>query len=136
VTSTLFEANDGGGGGGGSNGGPPAPAGPWLSSPQLPGFEAKALISDATAGRREAACIPEALCLSGALAGRPEIFVKVIGPRPNGYLWTQISRFTPSKVEIWLRQTSTGQTNYYLLPAVGAASDDVSGLQDREGFTP
>lgn len=140
VTTTLFEGADagggGGGGGGGGNGGPEPPAGTWLSSPELPGFEVKALINDATTGRREAACIPEALCLSGALSGRPEIFVKVIGPRPNGFLWTQVSRFTPSKVEIWLRQKSSGQINYYALTAVGATSDDVSGLQDREAFAP
>jgi len=141
VTTTLFGSADTGGGGGGGgddngSGAPAPPAGPWLSSPGLQGFEAKVLINNATAGRREADCIPETLCMSGALAGRPEIFVKVIGPRQNGFLWTQISRFTPSKVELWLRRTSSGQINYYKLSAVGAASDDVSGLQDREAFTP
>lgn len=135
VTATLFEsASDGGG-----NGSPPPPAGPWLSSPELPGFEAKVLINDTTPGSEEADCIPETLCASGALAGRPEIFVKVIGQpngRPNGFLWSQVSRFTPSKVEVWLRQISTGQINYYELAAVGPAEDNVSGLQDREAFSP
>jgi hypothetical protein len=37
-------------------------------------------------------------------------------------------------VEVWLRRIATGQTNHYLLDAVPAASDDVSGLQDRGAF--
>lgn len=115
---------------------PPPPDGPWLSAPGLPGFEAKVLIDGATQGARESDCVIETLCVSGALAGRPEIFVKVIGPRPNGFLWTQISRFTPAKVEVWLRKTSTSKINYYQLPPVGPEADDVSGLQDRGAFQP
>lgn len=120
---------------------PPAPpAGPWLASADLPGFEAKVRITprggEGIAGAAEPGCIVESLCVSGALPGRPEIFVKVIGPRPNGKLWTQISRFTPSQVEVWLRQVATGTVRYYRLDSVGSASDDVSGLQDREAFTP
>ena len=122
----------------GEPGPPPAPDGAWLRSPDLPGFEAKARITPTggapVAASLESECIPESLCLSGALAGRPELFVKVIGPRPNGYLWTQISRFTPSRVEVWLRRTATGTTKYYALDPIGAASDDVSGLQDRTAF--
>jgi hypothetical protein len=115
---------------------PPPPAGPWLSSPALPGFEVKVLISDSTPGGNVADCITETLCVSGALAGRAEIFVKVIGPRPNGFLWAQVSRFTPSKVEIWLRQIKTGKINYYALAPVPAGVDNVSGLQDRGAFQP
>ena len=130
ITVTLFAA------GGGGSGDPPPPAGPWLSSPALPGFDAKVLVNNSTTGNRETNCIPETLCVSAALAGRPEIFVKVIGPRPNGFLWSQISRFTPSKVEIWLRKTNSGQINYYVLDAVGSNEANVSGLQDREAFSP
>ncbi|HUP25192.1 MAG TPA: PPC domain-containing protein, partial [Thermoanaerobaculia bacterium] len=129
VTATLFGAGAG-------NGDPPPPPGPWLFSAALPGFEAKVLINNSTLGNRETDCISETLCVSGALAGRPEIFVKVIGPRPNGFLWSQLTRFTPSKVEVWLRKISTGQVNYYELAAVGPAEDNVSGLQDREAFSP
>ena len=129
VTATLFGQAD--------DAGPPEPPeGPWLSSPELPGFEAKVRINGSTPGAREPDCIAETLCASGALAGRPELFVKVIGPRPNGFLWAQLSRFTPSKVEVWLRQLANGQVNFYELPAVGPGSDDVSGLQDREAFSP
>jgi hypothetical protein len=115
---------------------PPPPPGPWLSSPSLPGFEAKVRIADSTTGNRESDCIVETLCVSGALAGRPEAFLKVIGPRPNGFLWAQISRFTPSRVEVWLRQVSTGEVRYYTLGPVSPTSDDVSGLQDRTAFLP
>jgi hypothetical protein len=129
VTATLFgQAGDGGA--------PEPPAGAWLSSPGLPGFEAKVRIAGSLAGVQEPDCIAETLCVSGALAGRPELFVKVIGPRPNGFLWAQLSRFTPSKVEVWLRQLANGQVNFYELLAVGPGSDDVSGLQDREAFSP
>jgi len=122
----------------GAGASPAAPDGPWLQSPGLPGFEAKARFVPVggvpIAANPESECIPESLCLSGALPGRPELFVKVIGPRPNGYLWTQISRFTPSRVEVWLRRTATGATRYYTLGPVDAASDDVPGLQDRTAF--
>lgn len=112
----------------------------WLSTPELPGYEFQVNITPAggatVQGRAEANCIVETFCASGALAGRPEVFVKVIGPRPNGFLWVQISRFTPSEVEVMVRQSSTGLVQEYTLPPVGALSDDVSGLQDREAFVP
>jgi uncharacterized repeat protein (TIGR01451 family) len=119
---------------------PEPPPGPWLTSPDLAGFEAKVRITprggEPVAGVAEPICVVESLCVSGALPGRPEVFVKVIGPRPNGKLWVQISRFTPSEVEVWLRQVATGIVRYYRLAPVGATSDDVSGLQDREAFDP
>ncbi|HUP42799.1 MAG TPA: hypothetical protein VM599_06265 [Thermoanaerobaculia bacterium] len=119
---------------------PDPPDGPWLAFAELAGFEAKVRITppsgEEVAGAAEPGCIVESLCVSGALPGRPEAFVKVIGPRPNGKLWTQISRFTPSAVEVWLRQLATDTIRYYRLDSVGPASDDVSGLQDREAFDP
>ncbi|MGD2114696.1 MAG: DUF11 domain-containing protein [Acidobacteriota bacterium] len=119
---------------------PQPPSGPWLAAPELSGFEAKVRITprggQPVAGAAEPVCIVETLCVSGALPGRPEVFAKVIGPRPNGKLWTQIARFTPSEVEVWLRQTATGTIRYYRLDSVGPASDDVSGLQDRQAFDP
>lgn len=116
----------------------PPPAGPWLSTPDLPGFEAQVRITGGSpiAGSLEGDCIPETLCVSGALAGRSEVFIKVIGPRPNGYLWAQISRFTPAMLEIWLRQTGSGEINYYILDAVGNDAADVPGFQDRQAFAP
>lgn len=113
----------------------------WLATPELPGFEFKVWITprlgQTVSGTAEP-CIPETLCVSGALEGRPEVFVKIIGPRPNGFLWVQISRFTPSTVEVWVRQLSTGETQEYFLRHVPAGFGhlDVSGLQDREAFLP
>lgn len=119
---------------------PPPPPGPWLSSPELSGFRAKARITPAghgpLAGGAVADCIAETLCVEGALAARPEAFLKVIGPRPNGYLWVQISRFTPSEIELWVEQTATAELRYYRLPAVGPGEADVGGLQDRQAFLP
>ena len=45
-------------------------------------------------------------------------------------------RFTPAKLEIWLRQTGSGEINYYLLDAIGNDATDVPGIQDREAFVP
>lgn len=119
---------------------PEPPVGAWLTSAALPGFEAKVQITprggEPVTGDLEPGCIAETLCVSGALGGRPEVFIKVIGPRPNGKLWTQISRFTPSQVEVWLHQPATGTVRYYRLDPVGPGSGDVSGLQDREAFDP
>ncbi len=119
---------------------PPPPTGDWLESAELPGFRAKVRVTPAgrepLAGRGADDCIAETLCVVGALDGRPEAFLKVIGPRPNGHLWVQVSRSTPSAVELWVEQTATGELRYYRLPAVGPGEADVSGLQDREAFTP
>jgi|CXWL01.1.fsa_nt_gi ELWxxDGT repeat protein len=120
--------------------GPPPPAGTsFFESPALPGFRVAVRI---TAGasvppvRRETSCIAETLCLSGAVPGRSEVFVRVVGPKPNGFLWPTLARFTSSQVEVWIEQKATGARQYYLLPGASADSDDLTGLFDREGFEP
>jgi hypothetical protein len=125
VTATT-PAGSGGGGG-------------YLTTPAIPNFRFKVRIFNSTtptAGTMESDCIPETLCVSGALAGRSEVFVRVVGPRPNGYLWPTLVRFTPSRVEVDVQQISTGITKTYVLPAVPSDSDELSGLQDRTGFQP
>jgi hypothetical protein len=120
----------GGGGGGG---------GDFLTSAAFPDFRFRVRIFNTTpplAGRKESDCIPETLCVSGAIPGRSEVFIRIIGPRPNGYLWPTIVRFTPSRVEVDVQQISTGITKTYVLPAVPPESDELSGLQDRTGFLP
>jgi Fibronectin type III domain len=120
-----------GGGGGGNDG--------YLTSSAIPNFRFKVRIfnqATPTAGSKESDCIPETLCVSGAVAGRSEVFLRVIGPRPNGYLWPTIVRFTPSRVEVDVQQISTGITKTYVLPAVPPESDVLTGLQDRTGFLP
>lgn len=117
---------------------PPPPAGSWITSPSLPGFRVKARITSGSEVRsvRSEPCIGETVCLSGAVPGRPELFVRVIGPRPNGYLWPNLVRFTTSKAEVWIEQLATGVVRYYLLEAVPRDSDELDGLVDRTGFQP
>lgn len=113
--------------------------GDWLTTSAFPDFRFRVRIfqtSTPLSGRKETDCIPETLCVSGAVAGRSEVFLRVIGPRPNGYLWPTIVRFTPSRVEVDIQQLSTGILKTYALPAVPPDSDDLSGLQDRTGFQP
>jgi hypothetical protein len=118
---------------------PDPPAGAWLTTPQIPAFQFKARI---TAGAStitpnvESDCLAETLCLSGALAGRSELFARVIGPRPNGFLWVNLVRFTTSQVEVWVQRRTGGDIRYYNLPAIPGDSDDLSGLVDKQAFTP
>ena len=115
---------------------PAPPAGPWLTTSELPGFRFKVRISGSLLGEKVNDCITETLCVSGALPGRSEVFVRVVGPRPNGYLWPILVKFTPSQVEVWIEQLSTGQINYYLLEGAGPDNDVLPGLFDRTGFLP
>lgn len=115
---------------------PAPPAGNWLTTPELPGFRFKARISNTRIATPVSDCVPETLCLAGAVADRTEIFVRIIGPRPNGFLWPQVVRFTVARVEVWIQEGTNGPINYYLLPGVSQDSDVLDGLVDREGFRP
>ena len=121
-------------------GNPAPPAGPWLTTTEVDDFEFKVRITppgdSPIAGAKVNDCIEDTLCVRGAVAGRSEVFLRVIGPRPNGFLWPTVIRFTPSQVEVWVRQTSTGQINYYLLEAQSPDNEVLEGLNDRTGFLP
>jgi hypothetical protein len=138
---TLQSAGDSGGGGGGGGGGDDCPAG-YIeddSSAVLEGFCFKVTITAGggpIATRQESDCIEETVCISGALPGRSEVFLRVIGPRPNGFLWPTLLRFTPSDVTVEILQKATGITKTYNLPAIPPGIDVIDGLQDREGFEP
>jgi hypothetical protein len=67
----------------------------------------------AVAARKEPECIEETICVSGAIAGRSELFIRIIGPRPNGFLGPTLVRFTPSEVEVAITQLSSGVTQTY-----------------------
>lgn len=125
------------------SGGPPPPPPPpsdgFFSDPSYPDFRFRVTIGepgDQRTGTREPSCLPETVCVSGALPGRSEAFLRIIGPRPNGFLWPTIVRFTPSRLVVDVRQVSTGETQTYVLPAVPPGVDDLPGLQDRTGFLP
>ena len=118
---------------------PPAPLGDWLSSATLPGYSFKVRISTGSgslAGTQETSCIPETLCVSGALPGRSEVFLRVVGPKPNGRMWPTLVKFSTSTVEVWVRQDSSGEIRYYRLEGARPGYDELPGLFDRDGFAP
>jgi hypothetical protein len=110
----------------------------FVSHPNVPGFQFKVTIRGATAiaGRLEPTCLPETVCVSGAIPGRPEVLLRVVGPRPNGLLWPTIVKFTTAEVEVVVRQVRTGQTKTYLLEGAAPGFDELTGLFDRNGFVP
>jgi hypothetical protein len=110
-----------------------------LTSLELPGFRAWVRITAAGPsiwGVQEPLCIPETLCASGALPGRTEVLVRVVGPKGNGFLWPTLVKLTTSQVEVWLEQTSTGEVQHYVLPGASPGNDALNGLFDRDGFRP
>ena len=112
--------------------------GEWFTDPQYPDFRFRAEITAGAQtfeGARENSCLRDTVCVSGAVPGRSEVFVRILGPRPNGYLWPTLVRFTPSQVRIEIEQISTGATKLYTLPAVPPGGDP-SAVQDRTGFEP
>ncbi len=115
---------------------PEPPAGAWLTTTALPGFQFKSRIDNTRIATKVNDCVPETLCLAGAISTRTEAFVRIIGPRPNGFLWPQVIRFTTSRVEVWIQKTAGGPINYYDLAAVPQNSDVLNGLVDRQGFLP
>lgn len=120
---------------------PPAPpAGAWLESEAIPGFRVKARITAHSGARqpvrKEPACIPETLCVSGAVPGRPELFVRIVGPKPNGHLWPTLVKLSTSTIEVWIEQKVTGILRYYRLQGASPESDELPGLFDRTGFLP
>lgn len=121
-------------------GDPPPPAGVTpLSSAEIPGFRFWVQIgedTEAVDGTMEPVCIPETVCVSGSLAGRSEVFLRVVGPKPNGYLWPTLVKFSTSRVQVWIEQISTGTVRYYDLAGATPGSSDLPGLFDREGFQP
>jgi ELWxxDGT repeat protein len=116
------------------SGAPRPPSGPWLSDRSLKGFQVKARLTSGGKSRalRLEPCVAGTLCLSGAVRGQTELLVRVAGPKPNGYLWPLLARFTPARVEVWIQQNKTGTVRYYRLEA----GSDLDGLVDRLGFKP
>lgn len=113
-------------------------SGDWFTDPQYPDFRFRVeLVAGAKVfeGAREDSCLPDTVCVSGALPGRSEVFIRILGPRPNGFLWPTLIRFTPSQVKVEMEQLSIGATKLYTLPAVPPGGD-LSAVQDRKGFEP
>jgi hypothetical protein len=119
-----------------SGGAPPPPATGAISSPEFPGYRFWVRINDVRTGTPLGDCIPDTVCVAGAIPTRAEVFLRVAGPKPNGYLWTYVVKFNTTKVEVWVRQLGTGETNYYSFPALGENTDVLPGLVDRTSFLP
>lgn len=118
---------------------PDPPPGPYLESERIKGFRFKVRITagnEVFDGAQLDDCIGETLCVSGALSGRSELFFRITGPRPNGFLWANLVRFTLARVEVWVEQTGTGMVNYYDLPALDRGDAELTGLVDMEAFSP
>jgi len=110
-----------------------------LQPAELPGYRVWVLITAngiVQPSRREPSCLPETLCLSGAIPGRSELFLRIVGPKPNGYLWPTLVRFSTSTIDVWIEQMATGVRQYYRLDGVSPDTSSLSGLFDRRGFTP
>ena len=124
-----------------ATGGPaPPPEIGWIEDAALSGFRVKVRIArgggQTIPGTKEPACIPETVCVSGALPGRSELFVRIVGPKPNGWLWPTLVKFSTSRIEVWLQQLSTGELRYYELRGASPGFDELPGLFDRFGFLP
>jgi hypothetical protein len=119
---------------------PPPPSDIWLHQPPPPGtaaFRTQVRItapgSEPILGSEEP-CLPETLCVSGALPGRTEVLVRIVGPKPNGRLWPTIVKLTTSQVEVWIENFVLGELRYYLLEGASPGNDVLPGLFDRSGF--
>ncbi|HSL84132.1 MAG TPA: trypsin-like peptidase domain-containing protein [Thermoanaerobaculia bacterium] len=111
----------------------------FLRTASLPGFKFKVEITaggETREGVKEEACIPETLCVSGAVAGRSEVFVRIVGPKPNGKLWPTLVKFTTSRVDVTVVQEATGEERRYVLDGAAPGIDVLPGLFDRGGFDP
>lgn len=111
----------------------------FFSDGQYPDFCFRVTITgaDPIEGVHEAECIEDTVCVSGALPGRSEVYIRIMGPRPNGYLWPTIVRFTPSRVDVEMLQLSSGKKILYsLLPPRAKEFTSLSGVQHRTGFLP
>jgi hypothetical protein len=111
-----------------------------LESPELPGFRVWVRITSPAGlsrwGTRTEPCLAEALCVAGVVPDRAEVIVRVVGPKPNGFLWPILSRLTTSQAEVWLEQKASGDVQYYLMPAASPGSEVLPGLFDQDGFRP
>jgi tetratricopeptide (TPR) repeat protein len=120
--------------------GPPPPPEGLLTDPDFPGYRFGVVITggagEARPGAAEADCPPETLCASGAVPGRTEVMLRLVGPKPNGYLWPTLVKLTTSQVEVWVEQEATGELRYYRLAGAGPGDDTLPGLFDRRGFLP
>lgn len=114
----------------------------WVTTDEFPGFRFRVTITPAdgppffASKVPEADCLDKTLCMSGALANRAEVLLRLIGPRPNGFLWLQVNRFSPHQIDIDVEQTSRAATRVYHLDSIPSDDDTLNGFYDRTAFLP
>lgn len=140
ITDGTFDdaagSHDATGHGEGSIVAPPVPAGSWITVPDLSRYRFKVRINGVTTGTQVPGCMPETVCIAGVIPSRTEVLLRVIGPRPNGWMHAQVIKFTVSRVEVWVNDLATGLTRYYELNSVGAESSILPGIVHKEAFVP
>lgn len=132
----VYRGCDGSAGQQWSFGPPPSPPAPPITSVSLPGFRFWSVINGTRVATPVTICTDETVCVAGAIPSRAEAFVRIVGPKPNGYLWTNIVKFNTTATEIWIEQLSTGKIKYYYLPALPSDSATLPGLVDKTAFLP
>lgn len=115
---------------------PPPPSTGMITSSQYPNFRFWVRINDSRLGTSVTDCLPETVCVAGAFPNRAEVLVRIVGPKPNGYLWPTIVKFNTTRTEVWIEQVSTGSIKYYRLPALAVDSSELPGFVDKTGFLP
>lgn len=65
---------------------------------------------------------------------RSEVFIRVVGQKPNGYLWPTLIELGTSTVEVWIEQVWSSVQRYYRLGGASPGRDELPGLFDRTGF--
>ncbi len=119
---------------------PPPPDAPPLTSDALPGFRVWVRLGKggegSVLGTSYEPCIAGTLCVVGRVPGRSEVFVRIVGPKPNGRLWPTLVKSSTSEAEVWIEQVDGGLIRYYDLPGAKPGVDEFPGLFDRDGFPP
>jgi hypothetical protein len=116
-----------------------APGDGWLTSSEFPDFRFRVQFSTAEGpfyGAKESDCLPDTLCVSSELRGRTAVLLRIIGPRPNGHLWFQATRFPAQQVDIEVQQLSTGIVKTYRLDRLDPDDTEIPGRLDRTAFMP
>jgi hypothetical protein len=87
-------------------------------------------------GTSVADCLADTVCVAGSIPTRAEVFIRIVGPKPNGYLWPTIVKFNTTKTEVWIKQVTTRVTKYYSFPALALNASELPGYVDKTGFIP
>ena len=115
---------------------PAPPAGPWISTPGLPGFRFKGRLG-ALPLVRSSACPRQTLCLGTSAAIPAQVLARVTARQSNGKRWVLGGKFDDAAAQLWVQQVeggASGPIRYYALAARPADSPWLPALADRLAF--